>query len=407
MILVEKKLNRYAITLDTPKDMPSNVSNINILLFWFNDDWGSYGRAYERVAEHLANLTEVNHVTCMFPPVPGSSSGPLKIRHISEKLTLLTETSFHRFRLDRPPSRLRNWLNQVFKTKTLLKYFRNLGYRKENTFLWLFPPHPYIERLLKVIPHRLVVTHIIDNFTKFDPAHVLYPYAQAQYPKLGEWSDIIFTTSQANQKEFAKTGVPCHLFYPAVDQSFIGKPDTLPQRISGAAPRLGYVGFIMDRTDLDLIKFAAIQRPQWRFLLAGPQYPAGYLDESGLLELPNIEYLGPVPQEDVPDFLGSLDVCLMPHRDTEYSRSMGPLKLYQYLASGRPIVSTNVAGLERVREHILVAHDPKEFIEHIETALQADTEERSAERIEVALQNTWPVRVREMFDVVQKRLENT
>jgi len=85
---------------------------------------------------------------------------------------------------------------------------------------------------------------------------------------------------------------------------------------------------------------------------------------------------------------------------------MGPLKLYQYLASGRPIVSTNVAGLERVREHILVADDPKEFIEHIEKALQTDTEELSAERIEVAKQNTWPIRVREMLSLVTERLSN-
>ena len=84
---------------------------------------------------------------------------------------------------------------------------------------------------------------------------------------------------------------------------------------------------------------------------------------------------------------------------------MGPLKLYQYLASGRPIVSTNVAGLERVREHVLIADDFEEFIGHVETALQSDTVAQSAERIEVAKQNTWPVRVREMFDAVQNHLE--
>lgn len=379
---------------------------VNILLFWFNDDWGSYGRAYERVAEHLAHLPEVNHVTCVFPPISGKSKSSINTRQISHKLTLLTETDFQRFNLNRPLPRLFNFLNESLKKRALRSHFRSLGYRRQNTVLWLFPPHPYIERLLKVVPYKFAVTHVIDNFTKFDPEHFLYPYAKAQYPKLGEWSDIIITTSQANQQEFAKTGAPCHLFYPAVDQSFLGKPETLPHRITGEAPRLGYVGFIMDRTDLDLIKFVATQRPQWRVLLTGPQYPAGYLDESGLLELPNIEYLGTVPQEEVPGFLRSLDVCLMPHRDTEYSRSMGPLKLYQYLASGRPIVSTNVAGLERVREHVLVAHDPEEFIKHIETALQTDTQERSAERIEVAKHNSWPVRVREMFDVVQKRLGN-
>ena len=246
----------------------------------------------------------------------------------------------------------------------------------------------------------------MDDFTKFDPNHELYSAAHSQYPKLGHWSDIIFTTSIANQEYFFKTGKPCHMFWPAVDESFLGVPDRLPYLSKPGATRLGYVGFIMERTDLDLLAFVAQQRPHWHLVLAGPQYPAGYLDDSRLLDLPNVDYLGPIPQREVPEFLKTLDICLMPHRDNEYSRSMGPLKLYQYLASGRPIVSTNVAGLERVRDHIRIANDRQEFLDAIETALSSDTVECSAERIEFAKQHTWPVRVVEMFDVVEQSLES-
>lgn len=372
----------------------------NIAMFWFNDDWGSYGRTYERVAEHLAKLPEVNHVTCIFPPVSGSFNAPLQVRQISQKLTLLTETNFQRFRLDRPFSRLRNLLNKRLNSRVIRTYLRGLGYRKQNTVLWLFPPHPYIDRLRKSVPHRLVVTQVLDNFTKFDPAHVLYPYAQAQYPTLGEWSDIIITTSQANQQKFAKTGRPCYLFYPAVDQSFIGKPGLLPYRLNGAAPHLGYVGWIMDRTDLDLMEYLANQRPDWRLTLVGPQYPEDILQKTGLLSLPNVDYLGSMPQEKVPGFLQTVDVCLMPHRDNEYSRSMGPLKLYQYLASGKPIVTTNVAGLDRVRKHVHIASDYDDFISQVSNALDSDTPELAARRIEAARRETWDVRIREMFDTV-------
>jgi glycosyltransferase involved in cell wall biosynthesis len=246
----------------------------------------------------------------------------------------------------------------------------------------------------------LAVTHIIDNFTKFDPRTSLYAAAQKQYPRLGEWSDIIITTSQANLREFAKTGRPCYLFYPAVDQSFIGKPSPLPHRLNGTAPHLGYVGWIMERTDLDLMKYLAKQRPDWRLTLVGPQYPEGILQKTGLLSLPNVDYLGSIPQEKVPGFLQTVDVCLMPHRDNEYSRSMGPLKLYQYLASGRPVVTTNVAGLDRVREHIYIAHDYDEFIRQVGEALDSDTPELAARRIEAIRRETWNVRIREMFDTV-------
>lgn len=380
--------------------MPTSTPNINILLFWFHDDWGTYGRAYERIAEYLSQHPEINHVTCMFPPISDQSDKYLKVRQVSKKLTLLTETKFQRFRLDRPLSRLRKLLNEYLKTKALRTYLRDLGYRKQNTVLWLFPPHPYIERLLKVVPYRLSVAHVIDNFTKLGPSHALYPYAQSQYPRLGELADIIITTSQANQHEFSNTGRPCYLFYPAVDKSFIGNPGQLPFRKNGTAPHLGYVGWIMERTDLDLLSLIARQRPDWKLTLVGPQYPENILKESELLSLPNVDYLGSLPQEKVPDFLQTLDVCLMPHRDNEYSRSMGPLKLYQYLASGKPVVTTNVAGLDKVREHLYIASEYAEYIKCISDALDSDSPELAAKRIEAASRETWDIRVREMFNVV-------
>jgi glycosyltransferase involved in cell wall biosynthesis len=153
------------------------------------------------------------------------------------------------------------------------------------------------------------------------------------------------------------------------------------------------------------MEYIAIQRPQWKLTLVGPQHPDGILSRTGLLSLPNVEYRGPMPQKDVPTFLRSLDVCLMPHRDTEYSRSMGPLKLYQYLASGKPVVSTAVAGLDQVREHVRVASDYDEFVRHIEEALQTDNPTLAAKRIDAARKQTWRLRIREIFDVVRSHLD--
>ena len=156
----------------------------------------------------------------------------------------------------------------------------------------------------------------------------------------------------------------------------------------------------MERTDLDLLSLIARQRPDWKLTLVGPQYPENILKESELLSLPNVDYLGSLPQEKVPDFLQTLDVCLMPHRDNEYSRSMGPLKLYQYLASGKPVVTTNVAGLDKVREHLYIASEYAEYIKCISDALDSDSPELAAKRIEAASRETWDIRVREMFNVV-------
>jgi glycosyltransferase involved in cell wall biosynthesis len=215
---------------------------------------------------------------------------------------------------------------------------------------------------------------------------------------------VIVTTSRANQERFAPLGKPCYMFWPAVDPSFIGRPATLPHRLTGAAPRLGYVGFIMERTDLDLLMHVARNRPQWQLVLVGPQYPKGILERSGLLSLANVEYIALIPQAKLPTVLATLDVCLLPHRDSEYSRSMGCLKLYQYLASGRPIVATDLPALDPVREHVHIASTHDQFVVAIEGALEQDTPQKSAKRISAARENTWSLRVREIFDTVVSHL---
>ena len=79
---------------------------------------------------------------------------------------------------------------------------------------------------------------------------------------------------------------------------------------------------------------------------------------------------------------------------------MSPLKLFQYLASGRPVVSTRVAGVERFEELITVADGPDDFLSKIDEALRNDTPEMSRKRIEAARRETWDKRVKEMLEAV-------
>jgi glycosyltransferase involved in cell wall biosynthesis len=375
-------------------------THLDILLFWFFDDWGKYGRTYEKIASHLATLPEVDQVVCMFPPEIVDGPGALRLlreRRVSPKLALLTEviapSAVGAGRLAWTRARARRWMTR----RALRRYLGARGFARERTVLWMFPPHPYIDRIRMLVPHRRVVAHVIDDFTTFDRSHWIYPHAMDQYPKIGQWADVIFTASEANRVRFATAGVPCHRFLQAVDECFIAIPSALPHRVTGARPRLGYVGFIMERTELTLLCAVAARRPDWDLLLVGPEYPAGYVRASGILELPNVRWAGELPNAQVPAFLQSLDVCLMPHIDNAYTRSMAPLKIYQYLGSGRPIVSTAVAGIEFAGEHVRVATDTAGFVAHVQDHLDHDRPELSAARIELVRTATWRIRVGEML----------
>jgi glycosyltransferase involved in cell wall biosynthesis len=218
---------------------------------------------------------------------------------------------------------------------------------------------------------------------------------------LGKLSDVIITSSQINYDLFCQYNSCCGLFENAVDEKFISHPSELPHRLKNDGPRLGYVGWITERTDLALLEHIARERPNYHLLIAGP------LDESQnmekILSLKNSTYLGVMPYEDVPGFLRTLDVCLIPHRDTAYSRSMSPLKLYQYLASGRPIVTTLVAGIERFSGLVSVANNYDEFLRCVDQNLHEDNVLLSARRIEMAKKEAWPKRTRDIFEYVYAR----
>lgn len=301
----------------------------------------------------------------------------------------------------RLPYRFSSGINRLAETWALRLFLASRGCRKENTILWLFPPHPYLIFLMNFVPHKVMVTHIVDNFTRLSDDHWLRGYAEVQYPILHSASDLIFTGSKFNHDLFSKERSDTYLFPNAVDKDFLGLPRSPTWSQEKRNPRLVYVGTISERTDLELIEEIAQSRPEWEIHIAGLTEVS--ISERPLLSFPNVHYVGLLPYEEIPGFIDSMDVCLMPHKDTEYCRSMSPLKLYQYLASGRPIVATPVENVSELTGYVTIA-ERDVFIKAIEQVLHEDTAQESACRIEKAKTETWEHRVRNMFDVVKARI---
>lgn len=379
------------------------MSKFNVILIWLGgNSWGE-GRTYQKVAEQLAMQPEIGEVVCLFCPhqAEGRYSYPVTFQRLSPKLGLLWET--------RPmvhPSgigyRVRAAVNRLADLYALSLYLKIRGFHKDNTILWLFPPHPYMRHIAETIPHRLMVAHIVDNFAKQQEDPWLYHYAKEQYPWMTRKADVIITGSELNHQIFGSGRSDCYLFENAVDELFIGSPSPLPSK-HGLRPVLGYIGTISKRTDLKLLANVARERPGWDLLIAGRSEVS--LADSDLMSLPNVRYLGHVPYKSLPGLIEKFDVCLIPHVNNEYCKSMSPLKLYQYLASGKPIVSTEIEGLGRLRAYIEIAATQEAFVAAVERVLAEDTLEKSQSRINAALKETWGPRVKGMFEVVLKKLE--
>ncbi len=365
------------------------------------NDWGLYGRTYENIARGLSQHNNVNNVVCMLPPNKTAESWrAFELKKESNKLSIITPNP----RLINSTGgfySIRQWLNNKLSPLSAIKaYCRFLGFRKSNTILWVFPHHKLIDDLVANIPHTLLITQIVDNvLNKNDISDETRALVTKQYDELPAKSDITITSSILNFNLF-KNKSSCYLVENGLDTMFISKPTPPPRIANQLIPRIGYLGFISERTDLVLLKKIAAERPNYEVIIGGPDNEL-LLSSSGLLDLPNVSALAYVPYSQALDFIKSLDVCLIPHIHSAFSQSMSPLKLFQYLASGRPIVTTEVAGTERWKNLIYIADNYDDFIINIDSAL-TENPALSINRIAAAKCETWPHRIEELLKIIAK-----
>lgn len=167
-------------------------------------------------------------------------------------------------------------------------------------------------------------------------------------------------------------------------------------------PRIGFFGQIDARLDRSLMVDLARSHPDWRFVMAGR---VKGIDPAPLEAEPNIHLLGYQPYEDLPNLAAGIDAWIVPYVQDRLTHSCNPLKVYEYLATGRPVVSTPLDGLVACREAVGLALGPDQFRTALERAL-ADPAAGRERRLEVAAANTWEVRVdrlEEIFELAVRR----
>jgi glycosyltransferase involved in cell wall biosynthesis len=134
-------------------------------------------------------------------------------------------------------------------------------------------------------------------------------------------------------------------------------------------PRLGFFGVVDERMDLDLLDAIAAGRPGWHVVILGPCVK---IDPATLPRRPNIHYLGMKKYEELPAYLSGWDVALLPFARNDSTRFISPTKTPEYLAAGRPVVSTSVRDVVRPygeQKLVQIADTPADFIAAIEDAL--------------------------------------
>src|SRR5207253_5903606 len=133
-----------------------------------------------------------------------------------------------------------------------------------------------------------------------------------------------------------------------------------------------------ERMDIELLDRVAALRPDWQFVMIGPVVK---LDPADLPRRPNLHYLGSKEYNELPAYIAGWDVALMPFAMNESTRFISPTKTPEYLAAGRPVVSTSVRDVVRTYGepgYVRIADDPAGFIRAVEDSLLDDPLERLA-----------------------------
>jgi GT2 family glycosyltransferase len=154
---------------------------------------------------------------------------------------------------------------------------------------------------------------------------------------------------------------------------------------------VGYYGAIADWFDVDLVTHLAQRRPEYTFVLLGGVFD---VDVSGLRALPNVRLLGQQPYERMPEYLYHFDACILPFKLNPITEATDPVKLYEYLSGGKPVVSVALPELKPYREYLYIAENKDDFVAKLDAALTEDDRELIARRREVARQHTWQDRYR-------------
>jgi GT2 family glycosyltransferase/glycosyltransferase involved in cell wall biosynthesis len=268
----------------------------------------------------------------------------------------------------------------------------------------LWTQDPRAANLVDRLPVGRIVYDLTDDWAAFEADPARRARTQDRIEWLGRRADVVFACSRALERGARAWSEHVHFLPNAVDP-----PDdaaTTPATLGGLPrPRVGYVGTLhSSRLDIDLVAGAAELRESWSFVLLGPDQlePS---DRERLAGLPNVHHLGVVPHAEVRSYLEALDVGLLPHRITDFTRSLDPLKVYEYLAAGLPVVASPVGNAPELDSYMAVASTPDQLVAEVERELAEDNAERASTRRAAVAGATWEARARDIEAVLGMRSE--
>lgn len=305
-----------------------------------------------------------------------------------------------------PYSRIARWVNRYLMLSVLKKWMKVMNF--SNPVIWTFLPTPLSMDVADRTIKKLLVYYCIDNFSF---SSVAARKIKRSEEKLLRKADLVFVTSKELYNYCSGYNDKVYIFPFAVNFAEFEKvresDAPMPLELKDIRhPVVGYVGGVHKWVDQGLIKETARNNPQYSFVFVGPIQT----DVSMLLSLKNVHFLGKKKHQEIPLFVKSFDAGIIPYLITDYTNNVYPTKLNEYLALGKPVVSTSLPEVIAFNKPnggvVYISGDGEEFGKHIAIAVNEKSAVLRNKRIDAARNNNWENRIEKMSALVESEIKS-
>lgn len=348
---------------------------------------------FQRPNHLMSRFAQERRVYFVEEPVFEDGPPRLEVRHLEANLTVVVLHLRHGTEQEEALAQQRRLLNSLVRDQDI-----------RQPLLWFYTPLSL--PIAADVETSLVVYDCMDELSAFRGAP---PLLRERERELFARADLVFTGGQSLYEAKRAQHPSVHAFPSSVDAAHFAKArgrssDPDDQRHI-PRPRLGFFGVIDERLDIELVARVAEERPDFQLVMLGPVVK---IDPASLPRGPNIHWLGQKSYQELPAYLGGWDVAIMPFALNEATRFISPTKTLEYLAAGKPVVSTAIRDVvspygEKKAVHIA---DASTFVAAVDAALAGPREAHVAIADEMVSATSWDKTWRSMSKLITDALQS-
>jgi len=337
-----------------------------------------WGFVFQRPNHLLSRFSKHQRVFFIEEPIFYEGEDKLQIENYNENLFVVTPHMKNKPSEQHVAKQQKKFIDNLFTNMNIEKYFA-----------WYYTPMalPFTSHLKP----QLVVYDCMDELSAFKFAP---PQLTILEKQLFKKANVVFTGGQSIYESKKNAHHNIYAFPSSIDKHHFGKARKIKEDPDDQKhiphPRFGFFGVIDERFDIDLIDSVAKAKPDWHFVLLGPIVK---IDPASLPKYHNIHYLGGKKYDELPNYIAGWDIAMVAFAMNESTRFISPTKTPEYLAAGKPVISTPIRDVVRPygdNKLVHIVDNAQEFIEAGEEELSKKRKSSWLKKVDdFLLYNSW------------------